>query len=127
MKISASSQDYLEALLVLSGNGGSVRSVDVAKRLNVSRASVNKAVGILKDLGLVNQERYGEIELTPEGKKAARAVHEKHNTLKYFLKEVLGVSEENAEIDACGMEHVISIETLEKLQDYLQKLNSQAN
>ena len=127
MKISASSQDYLEALLVLSGNGGSVRSVDVAKRLNVSRASVNKAVGILKDLGLVNQERYGEIELTPEGKKAARAVLEKHNTLKYFLKEVLGVSEENAENDACGMEHVISIETLEKLQDYLQKLNSQTN
>lgn len=123
MKLSASSQDYLEALLVLSQGKDSVRSVDVANRLGVSRASVNKAIGVLKELGFVTQERYGEVELTEEGRKAAVAVQKRHSTLKFFLKEVLGVGEENAENDACRMEHVISIETLEKLQIFLRTID----
>ncbi len=121
MKISASGQDYLEALLELSEEGGSVRSVDVAKRIGVSRASVNKAMNVLKESGLVEQERYAEITLTDEGIRTAKAVYKRHAILKRFLTDVLGVSEANAENDACRMEHVISIETLEKLQRFLNQ------
>ena len=121
MKISAASQDYLEALLELSEEEHSVRSIDVAKRIGVSRASVNKAIGVLKERGFVEQEKYSEITLTSEGIRAAKAVLKRHSTLKQFLTEVLHVSEEIAENDACRMEHVISLETLEKLQIFLQQ------
>ena len=121
MKISAASQDYLEVLLELSEEEHSVRSIDVAKRIGVSRASVNKAIGVLKESGFVEQEKYSEITLTGEGIRAAKAVLKRHSTLKQFLTEVLHVSEEIAENDACRMEHVISLETLEKLQIFLQQ------
>lgn len=121
MKISASSQDYLEALLELSEEEHSVRSIDVANRIGVSRASVNKAIGVLKENGFVEQEKYSEVTLTDEGIRAARAVLKRHATLKQFLTNVLGVSEDIAESDACRMEHVISIETLEKLQTFLYR------
>lgn len=121
MKISAASQDYLEALLELSEEEHSVRSIDVAKRIGVSRASVNKAIGVLRESGFVEQEKYSEITLTDEGIRAAKAVVKRHSTLKQFLTDILCVSEENAENDACRMEHVISLETLEKLQLFLQQ------
>lgn len=119
--ITSSSQDYLETLLQLSQNDASVRSVDVANALQVSRASVNKAMGVLKERGLIMQEKYGTVSLTEEGKKAANAVTKRHNTLKGFLLDVLEVSPEAAEQDACRMEHVISLETLKKLEQFMQK------
>lgn len=119
--ITSSSQDYLEALLMLSEKDASVRSVDVANNLQVSRASVNKAMGILKDMGLIMQEKYGTVSLTPEGFKAAKAVKMRHSILKGFLLDVLGVGPEAAEQDACRMEHVISLETLEKLEQFMRK------
>jgi len=118
-KISASGQDYLEALLELSGGIHPVRSVDLANRIGVSRASVNKAIGVLKNSGFVLQERYSDIILTEEGSSAAKAVRKRHTVLKTFLQSALQVSAKNAEEDACKMEHVISLETLEKLQNFL--------
>ena len=118
--VTSSSQDYLEALLMLSEKEPSVRSVDVANVLKVSRASVNKAMGILKDMGLILQEKYGTVSLTPEGIKVANSVKKRHLTLKSFLSDTLGVGEEAAEQDACRMEHVISLETLEKLEQFMQ-------
>jgi Mn-dependent DtxR family transcriptional regulator len=119
--ITSSSQDYLETLLKLSESDARVRSVDVANALQVSRASVSKAMGILKEMGLILQEKYGTVTLTEEGKKAAKAVKKRHNTLKGFLLDILEVGEEAAEQDACRMEHVISLETLEKLEQFIQK------
>ena len=119
--ITSSSQDYLETLLHLSENDASVRSVDVANALQVSRASVNKAMGVLKERGLILQEKYGTVSLTEEGKKAANAVIKRHNTLKNFLTDILCVGAEAAEHDACRMEHVISLETLEKLEQFMHK------
>ncbi|MDD5017929.1 MAG: metal-dependent transcriptional regulator [Eubacteriales bacterium] len=119
-QITASSQDYLEAILKLSRNDSAVRSVDVANALQVSRASVNKAMGILKQMGLAVQEKYGTVSLTDEGKRIANSVKKRHHTLKGFLVDVLGVHEEAAEVEACKMEHVISPETLEKLENFIQ-------
>lgn len=119
-KISASGQDYLEAILALSGEDGSVRSVDVATALKVSRASVNKAMGVLKSGGYLEQEKYGNIRLTPKGIAAAHAVQKRHDLLTEFLVQVLEVPAAVAMEDACRMEHSISPETLEKLEAFLK-------
>jgi len=121
VNFSASSQDYLEAILELSNERGQIRSIDLSSKLGVTRASVNRAIGVLKELGYVTQEKYSEILLTIEGRKAAEAVIIRHKTLKTFLIEVLGVTSEIAQVDACKMEHSISIETLEKLRSFMDK------
>lgn len=123
--LSASKQDYLETILDFTAETGQVRSIDIARSLNVSRASVNKSLGVLKESGLVEHEHYGEVKLTPKGMKLARAIRARHNSLKLFLTSILGVSPETAEEDACRMEHVISSETANKLQEYLQKILSE--
>lgn len=120
--ISASKQDYLETILDFSSESGQARSIDIARTLGVSRASVNKSLGALKESGLVEHEHYGDIRLTEKGLKLARAVRARHNALKLFLTSVLGVDEETAERDACRMEHAISRETAAKLEDYLKKI-----
>ena len=125
--LSASRQDYLEAILELSNENGQIRSIDIAEKLSVSRASVNKAIGILKTSGYVIQERYSYLSLTDSGKNAAGAVKERHSTIKCFLIDLLGVSEATAESDACKIEHCISPETLEKLKMYLNRSSGNIN
>ncbi len=116
------SENYLEAILKLEEMSGPVRSIDVANLLGVSRPSVNKAVSVLKKAGMVEQQPYGRISLTPLGREQARAVDFRHQTLKRFLTKILGVEESVAEEDACRMEHVISPETMNRLTDYIQKI-----
>ena len=120
VKISTSSENYLEAIYNLSKDSGSVRSIDVANSLGVSKASVNKAVSILREAGMVEQELYGAITLTPLGEVRAREVFHRHCTIKRFLVRILGVPDEVAEEDACRMEHVISGETMLLLTGYLE-------
>ena len=119
-KVSASSQDYLETILELSDQKkGSVHSIDIAKKLGVSRASVNRAVGVLKEAGFVSQERYSTLFLTEKGREEAVSVLGRHVALRGFLTGVLGVSPETAEEDACKMEHIISEETIAKLKKFM--------
>jgi len=120
---SPSSQDYLEAILELSNKENEIRSIDISQIMNVSRASVNKAVGVLKNLGYIKQERYSSIVLTDSGMQAALSVRERHDTLKRFFTNVLNVSANAAEIDACKMEHSISTETFEKLKLFLSNID----
>ena len=99
-KILSSAQDYLEAILELSENSSNVKSVDVAKKLDVSRASVNRAVNVLKEQGYITQERYSDIYLTEKGLAEARAVKETHTLLQKFLVDILGVSPVTGETHA---------------------------
>lgn len=117
--IRESGEDYLEAILQLENDAGQVRSVDVANKLSVTRPSVNKAIAALKEEGLVTQELYGNISLTPKGREYAKEVMERHCTLRDFLKTVLGVDDENAEADACRMEHIISDQTFRGIKKML--------
>ncbi len=121
MRFGSSGQDYLEAIYELSLTGNEIRSVDVALKLGVSRASVSRAVSVLKELGYVEMEKYSLIALTGAGTKAALNILSRHNTLKRFLIDSLGVSEETAEIDACRMEHCISQETFSRLQQHMEE------
>ena len=120
MKLGESLEDYLETLLLLEETGR-IRCVDVANRMKVSKPSVNKAMNVLKEKGYVLQESYGDIHLTEEGRNFAQMVYNRHKTIFEFLHSVLGVSAENANHDACHIEHVISEETLNKLIEFNEK------
>lgn len=121
INMTASLEDYLEAVLVLSQSNGEVRLTDIAAMLNVSKPSANRAVNTLTQNGFLSHETYGAITLTPEGETYAASVLHRHKLLKHFLNDTLGVSEATAEEDACKMEHVMSAETIEKLYDYLER------
>ena len=119
--ISASSQDYLETILALTQEqGAGIRSIDIAERMGVSRASVNRAIGVLKQAGYIEQERYSLLRLTAAGWAMAQDVEEKHLLLRRFLTDVLHVDAQTAEEDACKMEHSISVQTMEKLKCFMR-------
>ena len=119
-QVTPSVQDYLKALLVLSKDGGPVHSADVADAVCVSRASVSRAMGVLKELGYVKKEKYGTIMLTPLGEKTAQTVQKRNALLRVFLRDVLGVDDASAKTDACRMEHTISEQTAEKLEQFIE-------
>lgn len=122
-ELSSSIEDYLEAILALSEidpQDQSVRVTDIAERLQIAKPSVTAALNVLKEKGLVTQERYGKVFLTPEGRKRALVVQRRHRVLRKFLVDVLGVGEKVAENDACLMEHAVSAETMEKLIEFLE-------
>ena len=104
-------EDYVEAIYRLTQEAGFARVVDIAKMLRVKMPSVNNAVKELASLQLVKYEKYREITLTEEGTAVAKKVFENHTVLKNFLLS-MGVSEDNAEHDACAMEHILSEETI---------------
>ena len=117
MKIQQSAEDYLETMLVLQEELGYIRSIDVAKRLGVS---VSYAVKRLRESGYINMEANGPITLAPAGYKIAKRIYERHKALTAFLLK-LGVSQEQAEEDACKIEHVISHETYVAICDYVNE------
>lgn len=116
-----SGEDYIETIYLLKKKKGMVRSIDVANELGFSRPSVSRAVGILKDNGLIVVENDGELILTEEGLKAAKKVYEKHTNLTKFLMLTAGVNEEIAENDACRIEHIISPETFKGIKKFVKE------
>ena len=126
-KMSMSHEDYLEAIVMLGGTTKNpVRSVDVATKMGVSKASVNKALTALKEKGFAEQPYYGDITLTPEGYAYGQSVLSRHHMLFSFLTKIIGVPEEQAEKEACLMEHAISDESFEKWISYIKSLNIEA-
>lgn len=122
-KVSMSHEDYLEAIVMLGGTSAlPVRSVDIAAKLGVSKASVSKAVASLKASGMLNQPFYGDITLTEEGYEYGQAVLERHTMLTKFLVEAIGLDQEDAEEEACQMEHAISDESFEKWLAYFKSI-----
>ncbi len=116
MKIHASGEDYLEAILILKKKSGMVRSVDLARHMGFSKPSISHAVGVLKDGGFVTVDREGYLHLTETGKEIAVKIYERHCVLTSGLIN-LGVDPEQAEQDACQMEHVVSDESFQKLRE----------
>lgn len=118
-KYNQSSEDYLESILTLSRAQDAVHRIDVAKRMEVSQAAVNKAVKILVEKGYVYEDGK-HLYLTEDGKKYAQAVYEKHCIIREYLI-VCGVSPNTAEEDACRMEHLISEETFSMMKNRVGK------
>ena len=117
LHLTMANEDYLECLVRIEQEEGAedgVRSVDVAKRLNVSKASVNKAVAALKAQGLVDQSHYGKVILTDQGREVGTAVWYRHRLIRTFLVRELGVDLERADSEACMMEHALSEDTMSR-------------
>lgn len=112
---------YLETILILSKRKGQVRSIDIAEELNFSKPSVSRAVGILKKNDFILVDTNGYIELTEKGKEKANDIYEKHKVLTTFLINIIKISPEIAEEDACRIEHVISDDTLRGIKRYLEE------
>ena len=112
----ASGEDYLEAILMLQKKHGMVRSVDVARHMEVTKPSVCVAVNTLKDGGFLIMDENHFLHLTDIGREVAEKIYERHC---FFTEQIIaaGVDPETAEADACRIEHVISETSFEKLKE----------
>ena len=106
-KMYESGEDYLEAILRLQLENGFVRSVDVAHKLAVSRPSVSRAMGLLEKDGYIEFSMGNMIKLTEQGQKVAEDIYGRHKLLTAFLQKITGVPEDQAEENACRVEHDI--------------------
>ena len=122
-KLTQSLEDYVEVIHVLLQTNKIARIRDIAAALTVKMPSVARAVAELKKQGLVSQEPYSGVELTEEGKKVAVTILSRHLLLRQFLQH-LGVSDDNANADACNMEHILSAETLAKIEDFMKSVEN---
>ena len=114
-KIHASGEDYLEAVLILQKQKGTVRSVDVARHLEVTKPSVCNAVATLREGGFLTMDEDYSLHLTDVGRDVAEQTYEKH---RFFTERLIeeGVNPDTAERDACRIEHVISDESFRCLK-----------
>lgn len=117
-----SQEDYLESIYTLSKENKYIKSVDLAKAMNVSRPAVKAATEKLIEKGYIKKDRYSQIEITEEGKIVGEEIFKKHIVLLDFLMNI-GVSREIALLDCCRIEHMISKETYEKIKDFNKKFD----
>lgn len=119
MSLHESGEDYLETIYLLTRKSPFVRSVDIANELGFTKASVSRAMRILREEGLVTVAEDGGVKLTKAGTKRAISVYERHTLITDFFDQYLGVNPVTAEKDACKIEHVISEETYLRLRSYM--------
>ena len=120
MKLRASGEDYLEAILVLQRQKGMVRSVDVARHLEVSKPSVCHAVATLRDGGFLTMDEDYSLHLTDVGREVAEKIYERHC---FFTEQLIaaGVDPRIAEADACRLEYLIGDDSFQRLKEAAAK------
>ena len=122
MKLHASGEDYLEAILILQKQKGesAVRSIDLARHMGFSKPSISHAVGVLRDGGFLVMDKDGFLHLTEQGREVAVKIYERH---RFFTEQLIaaGVDEATAEQDACRIEHAISDTSFRKLKEKIGK------
>ena len=116
--LSSGMEDYLEAIYIADINKTQLKGAELARNLNISRASVSEALAKLVSKDLIKYESYGNIKLTSKGKSEAVRVFHKHNVLKEFFEKILFVDPEEAEEIGCKTEHIVSKQVLEKIRQY---------
>ena len=116
MKLYESGEDYLEAVLMLQKKNGMVRSVDLARHMEVSKPSVCHAVATLRDGGFLMMDEDHFLHLTDVGREVAEKIYERHC---FFTEQLIaaGVDPRTAEADACRIEHIISDESFSRLKE----------
>lgn len=124
MKINESVENYLETILILNNRIKNVKSIDIVKELNFSKASVSIAMKNLRNNNLINIDNEGYITLSKTGLEIATLIYERHTFLSDWLT-TLGVNPKVASEDACRIEHVISIESFDAIKKHLLLLKSE--
>ena len=117
MKLHASGEDYLETILVLQKKLGMVRSVDVARHMEMSKPSVCHAVATLRDGDFLTMDEDHFLHLTDVGREVAEKIYERHCFFTEQLIIAAGVDPKTAEADACRIEHLISAESFSRLKE----------
>ena len=124
-KIQESGEMYLEDILVLRQKQGAVRAIDIVNLTGYSKPSISRALGNLREGGMILVDKNGFIALTPEGEARAQKVYERHRVLTEFFCRI-GVPEEIASADACKIEHDVSDTTFLKIKEFAMKLEGEA-
>ncbi|MHB9922448.1 metal-dependent transcriptional regulator [Clostridium botulinum] len=114
-------ENYLEAIYELSEESNGVKMTRIAEKLGVTKASTNSAMVTLAEKGLITNEKYKKIFLTPLGLKIARFTYKKHHIIKDFLIKTLNIDNSIADKDACAIEHVISSNSVYAMQKFLSE------
>lgn len=120
MALSASLEDYLEAIFHIAASRQVARSKDISNRLRVNNSSVTGALRALADRGLVNYAPYDLITLTEEGRVAAADIVRRHEALRDFFVKVLSIDAPIAEESACKMEHVIPAGIIDRFIEFVE-------
>lgn len=121
MELTKSLEEYITAIYMLEQDGDKIRVTDIAEEMIVTKPSVNRALKTLKEKGIINFEPYKDITLTEDGRKVAKNILKKHDIVKIFLIEILGIEENIAEKDAPKIKSAISPETEKKLEQFMTK------
>jgi len=117
-------EDYLEAIYIIGTKKRVVRVKEIAEFLDVKTPSVVDAMSKLSEKNLINHEKYGYLNLSEEGLRIAKNIYKKHRQIYRFLKEVLGMDAETSENDACGLEHHMSKNSMDKMVKLMEYLDS---
>lgn len=120
MALLESGEMYLETIYVLSQESSSVRAIDVGEYMGFSKPSVSRALGLLRDEGLIKKDDNGFLKLTAAGEKHAKRIYERHTVLTKLLM-ALGVDEKTATEDACRMEHYISDTSFKAIKAHMKE------
>ena len=120
MELYESGEMYLETILLLSAKLPVVRSIDISEELGYSKPSVSRAVKLLIEQGYLSADKNKFITLTNKGLTKASSIYNRHKVLAKALRQI-GVSPENADADACRIEHIISDETFNKLKAFISQ------
>ncbi len=109
--LTSNMEDYMEAIAMLSEENRVVRVKDIAKKLSIKMPSVTAALNKLRDMGLIDYEKYGFIELTGKGKTVADSIYSRHKCLSEYYQLLLNLDKDSADREACKVEHDLSPET----------------
>lgn len=112
-------EDYLEAIYNLQVRSQVARVKDIARQMNVKMPSVTGAIRALASKGLVKHQPYESVELTGKGLDKARGIAHRHSAVREFLMSLLQLDEKDAEREACGIEHAIAPDTLDRLLKFV--------
>ncbi len=121
-KLAPRLEDYLETIYLIERENGVARVKEIAKARNVKMPTVTEVLKRLSERGFIKYEPYGYVRTTEKGKEYAEALYRKHEVLRVFLMDVLGLSKERAEEEGCLMEHHLSKDTIRRIQKLTETL-----
>ena len=121
VNLTNSQEEYLKVIYILKNTKKDIRVTDIAKKIDKSKASVNNAINLLKNDGLIDYEPYGQIKLTEKGETEAIKIIEAYDIVKLFLTDILNANKENVDEEAKKIKTILSDDTLNKLAKYTHK------
>ena len=117
-------EDYLEAIFNLGREKRVVRVKDIARRLGVRMPTVTNMLKTLNERKFIDYEKYEYIEITDKGAVVGEEIHRRHRVLRSFLRDILNINNETADVEACKMEHAVSDSTLDRFVDFMEFVQS---